>query len=66
MKQNENISFYGETRLIELIDEVIYGKTGKRLRRDDSFFLNVNTKKKENVLFLTQTCLTLQLTLQNK
>jgi len=66
MKQNENISFYGESRLIDLIDEVIYSKTGKRLRRDDSFFLHLITLKKENVLFSTQICLTLQLMLQNK
>ncbi|MHA1458325.1 MAG: thiamine-phosphate kinase [Promethearchaeota archaeon] len=52
MKQNENISFYGESRLIDLIDEVIYSKTGKRLRRDDSFFFTFNYHKEGKCLVL--------------
>ena len=52
MKQNENISFYGESGLIELIDDVIYGKTGKRLRRDDSFFFKYKYQKEGECLVL--------------
>jgi len=52
MKQNENISFYGESGLIDLIDEVIYSKTGKRLRRDDSFFFTFNYHKEGKCLVL--------------
>jgi len=52
MKQNENISFYGESGLIDLIDEVIYSKTGKRLRRDDSFFFKYKYQKEGKSLVL--------------
>ena len=52
MKQNENISFYGESGLIDLIDEVIYSKTGERLRRDDSFFFTFNYHKEGKCLVL--------------
>ena len=52
MKQNENISFYGESGLIEIIEEVIYSKTGKRLRRDDSFFFKFKYQKEEKCLVL--------------
>jgi len=52
MKQNENISFLGELGLIELIDKVIYGKTGKRLRRDDSFFFKYRYLKEGKCLVL--------------
>ncbi len=52
MKQNENISFYGESGLIELIDGVIYSKTGKRLRRDDSFFFKNKYQKEGDCLVL--------------
>ena len=52
MNQNENISFLGELGLIDLIDKIIYGKTGKRLRRDDSFFFNYKHKKEGNCLVL--------------
>ena len=52
MKQKENISFYGEVGLIELIDKVIYNKTGKRLRRDDSFFFMNKYQKEEECLVL--------------
>ncbi len=52
MNQNENISFLGELGLIDLIDMVIYGKTGKRLRRDDSFFFNYKYKKEGKCLVL--------------
>ena len=52
MKQNENISFYGESGLIELIDKVIYGKTGKKLRRDDSFFFKNKYQKDGKCLVL--------------
>jgi len=52
MNQNENISFLGELGLIDLIDMVIYGKTGKRLRRDDSFFFNYKYKKEGQCLVL--------------
>jgi len=52
MKQNENISFYGESGLIDLIDEVIYSKTGKRLRRDDSFFFEYKYQKEGKSLVL--------------
>ena len=52
MKKNENISFYGESGLIELIDRVIYSKTGKRLRRDDSFFFKYRYQKEGKCLVL--------------
>ena len=52
MKQNENISFYGESGLIEIIEEVIYSKAGKRLRRDDSFFFKFKYQKEEKCLVL--------------
>jgi len=52
MNQNENISFLGELGLIDLIDKVIYGKTGKRLRRDDSFFYNYKCQKEGKCLVL--------------
>ena len=52
MKQNENISFYGESGLIELIDEVIYSKTGNRLLRDDSFFFKYQYQKEGECLVL--------------
>ncbi|MBY9019442.1 MAG: thiamine-monophosphate kinase [Candidatus Lokiarchaeota archaeon] len=52
MKQNENVSFYGELGLIELIDKVIYTKTGKRLRRDDSFFFKYEYQEERKCLVL--------------
>ena len=52
MNQNEKISFLGELGLIDLIDKIIFSKTGKRLRRDDSFFFNYKYKKEGNCLVL--------------
>ena len=52
MRQKENISFYGESGLINLIDEEIYSKTGKRLRRDDSFFFKYKYQKEGKCLAL--------------
>ena len=38
MKNNTHIGNLGEIKLIKLIEELVFKKTGKKLLRDDSFF----------------------------
>jgi thiamine-monophosphate kinase len=52
MNKKENISFLGEVGLIELIDNVIFSRTGKRLRRDDSFFFKYKHQRERKCLVL--------------
>jgi len=52
MKKKEIISFLGEVRLIELIDNAIFSRTGKRLRRDDSFFFKYKHQRERKCLVL--------------
>ena len=41
MHNNDYISSIGEITLIEIIEELIYEKTGRKLIRDDSFFFKI-------------------------
>ena len=52
MKKKEIISFLGEVRLIELIDDAIFSRTGKRIRRDDSFFFKYKYQRERKCLVL--------------
>ncbi|MHA1473379.1 MAG: thiamine-phosphate kinase [Promethearchaeota archaeon] len=52
MNKKENISFLGEVGLIELIDNAIFSRTGKRLRRDDSFFFKYKHQRERKCLVL--------------
>lgn len=41
MSDEKTVSNIGETRLIEIVEEIIHEATGKSLIRDDSFFFNL-------------------------
>ena len=41
MSDEKTVSNIGETRLIEVVEEIIHEVTGKSLVRDDSFFFNL-------------------------
>ena len=42
MSDEKTVSNIGESRLIEIVEEIIHEVTGKSLVRDDSFFFNLN------------------------
>ena len=50
MSDEKTVSHVGETRLIEILEEIILEATGKSLIRDDSFFFNLKNShlSKEN------------------
>ena len=52
MKNNTHIGNLGEIKLIKLIEELVFKKTGKKLLRDDSFFFDIKDKKSDNILIL--------------
>ncbi len=52
MNTNNDLSDFGETKLIEIIENLIFKKTGKKLIRDDSFLFNLKNEKSEDILVL--------------
>ncbi|MFW9826241.1 MAG: thiamine-monophosphate kinase [Candidatus Thorarchaeota archaeon] len=52
MDNNLQIADLGENRLIELIEDLIFQKTGKALLRDDSFFSDISYKSLNKKLVL--------------
>jgi len=42
MNQNHSISELGELKLIEIIEELVFNKLGKKLIKDDSFFFKLD------------------------
>jgi thiamine-monophosphate kinase len=52
MKNNTQIGKLGEIKLIKLIEELVFKKTGKKLLRDDSFFFDIKEEKSDRIFIL--------------
>ncbi|MFW9969152.1 MAG: thiamine-monophosphate kinase [Candidatus Odinarchaeota archaeon] len=52
MKNNLDIGNLGEKKLIKIIEDLVFKKSGKELLRDDSFFFDVKNKKFEGNIIL--------------
>ena len=52
MKKNTQIGDLGEIKLIKLIEDLLFKKTGKKLLRDDSFFFDFKEEKSDKILIL--------------
>lgn len=52
MSKHNTVKALGEVKLIKIIEELIFDKTGKTLIRDDSFFLDVDKSEEKQLLVL--------------
>jgi len=52
MNNNNTVKDLGELKLIKIIEELIFKKTGKTLLRDDSFFLDIDKSEEKQKLVL--------------
>ncbi|MFX1410947.1 MAG: thiamine-monophosphate kinase [Promethearchaeota archaeon] len=51
MRNNNKLGNLGELKLIKIIEETVYGKTGRHLIRDDSFFFSLEHNEKKILIF---------------
>ncbi|MBY8988597.1 MAG: thiamine-monophosphate kinase [Candidatus Lokiarchaeota archaeon] len=52
MNKNDIVSEIGEVKLIHIIEDIIFKKTGKELIKDDSFFFEIDNRKAKDSLIL--------------
>ncbi len=51
MRNNDKLGNLGELKLIKIIEETVYEKTGSHLIRDDSFFFSLDHNEKNILIF---------------